>query len=310
MPMIKQPQCEWISQLEGLHLFHFDGAPCAQRVRFALAEKGLSRGREVRFDAHDNSACGGEDSAWVSRIVSLIRKDHMTPTYATIHPDLVVPALVDDGKLHLESMDIVRYVDQKYGGDPLLPIDDQARAEDVEMLTDLGKQLHRSIRFVTFRWGLGRLGKLNKKEEAQLRELVSERDDGEGLVAFYSKYDNGSINDAVYEHHLRELHQGFALLEQRLQSGQAFITGQTLTMADVIWAMKVLRLDECGYPFPQLFPAVFEWFQRIHARPAFQSGVLGKHRFLNSAFRAKARVENMLGIGLRKPALAMAVATG
>jgi len=90
MPRIDTPISPVVSQLQGLHLFHFDGAPCAQRVRFALGEKGLSRGREVKFDSTAADAVSGEPGRWVSRIVSLVKKDHMTPSYAQIHPNMVV----------------------------------------------------------------------------------------------------------------------------------------------------------------------------------------------------------------------------
>ncbi len=69
-------------------------------------------------------------------------------------------------------------------------------------------------------------------------------------------------------------------------------------MADVIWAMKMLRLKECGYPFEERHPALNAWFLRIYNRPAFQSGVMGKHRALNRVFRLKAKVENLFGAGL------------
>ena len=298
MPRIDNPKSPIVPKLEGVHLFHFDGAPCAQRVRFALAEKGLVRGREVKFNAGDEQACGGEDSAWVSRIVSLIRKDHLTEAYSEIQPNLVVPALVHDGVLYTESMDIVRYIDETFGGDPLLPVNNNELRSDVEQLTDLGKELHRSIRFVTFRWGLGRLGKLSQAEEIQLRSLVSQNSDGEKLIEFYEKYDNGTIDEGIYQHHLTALADGFATIESRLADGRAFVTGNTLTMADVIWAMKTLRLDECGYPFKEMYPAVHDWFNRIIARPAFKSGVMGRHNAMNLAFRIKSRTENLLGIGL------------
>ena len=43
MPKVEQPASPIPGALKGLHLFHFDGAPCAQRVRFALGEKGLAK---------------------------------------------------------------------------------------------------------------------------------------------------------------------------------------------------------------------------------------------------------------------------
>jgi len=297
MPRIEQPGSPIVSKLEGVHLFHFDGAPCAQRVRFALAEKGFKRGREVRFDAADDAACAGQAGAWVSRIVSLIRKDHMSEAYARIQPNMVVPALVHDGVLYIESMDIIEYLDDAFGGDPLVPREAD-RAADARQLVEQGKQLHVSIRYVTFRWGLGRLGQLNEKEEARLRELAANGNDEEGLVGFYEKYDRGSIDDAAYRHHLSALAQAFNALEQRLADGRPFLVGPSLSTADVIFAMKVMRLHECGYPFAERYPALFEWYERIYRRPSYQAGVMSKHRAMHRAFRAKARIENLLGVGL------------
>jgi len=78
---------------------------------------------------------------------------------------------------------------------------------------------------------------------------------------------------------------------------RAFLTGDRLTMADVIWAMKILRLKECGYPFEARHPLVNDWFLSMYNRPAFQSGVMGKHRALNRVFHVKAKVENLFGVG-------------
>ena len=77
MTCIDKPVSPIVGKLQGLHLFHFDGAPCAQRVRFALHEKGLLRGREVKFDADGTESFQGEKGAWVSRHVSLVKKEHL-----------------------------------------------------------------------------------------------------------------------------------------------------------------------------------------------------------------------------------------
>lgn len=300
MPHVENPKSALVSKLKGVHLFHFDGAPCAQRVRFALAEKGLTRGREVKFDAADAAACNGQDNAWVSRIVSLVKKDHLTEFYGEIQPNLVIPALVHDGQLYVESMDIIEYLDDAFGGDRLVPKDDEQILADAEALTQWGEELHRSIRFVTFRWGLGRLGKLNNKEESKLKRLLAQSNDDEKLVAFYSGYDSSSIDESIYYDHLNHLYSAFAKLDSRLSDGRAFLAGDRLTMADVIWAMKILRLKECGYPFELEHPKVNEWYVRIFKRPAFQSGVMGKHRGLNRVFRFKASIEKIFGGGLTR----------
>lgn len=299
MPRIEAPASPIVAKLQGLHLFHFDGAPCAQRVRFALGEKGLARGREVKFDADSDEAIKGEDGRWVSRVVSLVKKDHMTPVYAQIHPNMVVPALVHDGQLYLESMDIIEYLDHAFPGEPLVPKDAAGRAVTMT-LVEQAKVLHRSIRYVTFHWGLGRLAMLNPKERESLKQLAAQGADGENLVSFYESYSNRTIPESVFEDHLQKLFDAFTVLNAQMEDGRAFLMGDVLSIADVFWSMKVLRLIECGYPFAEHHPTLHEWYLRVYQRPAFQNEVMGKNRLGNRVFRAKAAIENVLGKGLNQ----------
>ncbi len=297
MPRIEQPASPVVGQLRGLHLFHFDGAPCAQRVRFALGEKGLSRGREVKFDATTPAALVGEDGRWVSRIVSLVKKDHMTPAYAAIHPNMVVPALVHDGELYLESLDIIEYLDEQFGGPRLIPETAPERTATMA-LVERAKVLHLSIRYVTFHWGLGRLAMLNKKERDSLKTLASQGADAENLVTFYDGYSERTIPEDVFEEHLMALYSAFQEHDQRLSDGRRFLMGDEFTIADIFWSMKVLRLVETGYPFAAHHPQVFKWYERVSAKPAFRNEVMGKNRLNHRFFRAKARIEKALGKGL------------
>lgn len=299
MARVDQPTSPIPAQLKGLHLFHFDGAPCAQRVRFALGEKGLHRGREVRFDDVSPEGCAGEEGNWVSRGVSLVRKDHMTPAYAEIHPNMVVPALVHDGVLYLESLDIIRYLDDAFGGPRLVPEEPALQAATLERV-EQAKVLHRSIRFVTFHWGLGRLAMLNAKEREQLAALAQQGNDGEMLVDFYAGYSTGTIPESTYVGHLTALYDAFCEVDQTLQDGRQFLMDDTVTIADAFWSMKVLRLIECGYPFSAHHPNLLAWFERVRQRPSFQNEVMGKNRAAHQFFRAKAGIENLIGIGLKR----------
>jgi len=307
MPRVDSPKSTIPGQLRGLHLFHFDGAPCAQRVRFALGEKGLGRGREVKFDAVTPDAVAAEPGRWVSRVVSLVKKDHMTPTYAAIHPNMVVPALVHDGVLYLESMDIIEYLDQAFAGAPLIPTEPRIRSATMARV-EQAKELHRSIRYVTFHWGLGRLAMLNRKEQEQLRALAARGDDGENLVSFYDGYSNRTIPEAVFEDHLARLHRAFQDVNDELADGRQFLMSDELTIADAFWSMKVLRLIECGYPMEAHHPLLYAWYQRIFRRPSFQNEVMGRNRLAHHTFRVKAGIENLLGAGLKQAVSKIAAA--
>ncbi len=73
-----------------------------------------------------------------------------------------------------------------------------------------------------------------------------------------------------------------------------------LSIADAFWSMKILRLLECGYPVEHRHPNLYAWYQRVYARPAFQNEVMGKNRLTNRAFRVKAKIETLFGIGLKQ----------
>ncbi len=299
MARIEHPKSPLIAKLRGVHLFHFEGAPCAQRVRFALAEKGLIRGQEVPWNADTPASLEASRDTWVSRHVSLIKKHHLTDEYAAIQPNMVVPALVHDGRLYVESMEIIEYLDETWRPNPLMPTDPNAAAL-ARSLVEEGKRLHVSVRYVSFRWGLGRFGKLNAKEEETLRRLEPVGSPEE-LAGFYGRYDRGTIAEETFHEHLDALERGYAALEELLTGdGRPFLTGKAFSVADIIWAIKVLRIHECGYPFQRNFPALFAWFARVSQRRGFQDGVMQRHRTLNRAFRVKSTIENMLGVGLQR----------
>lgn len=299
MSLIDQPKSHIPKALDGLHLFHFDGAPCAQRVRFALGEKGLARGREARFDDISSEASQAEPGHWVSRIVSLPKRTHMTQAYADIHPNMVVPALVHNGKLYLESMDIIQYLDEAFGGTPLIPQTPELREATMARVEE-AKVLHLSLRYVTFRWGLGRLAMLNAKEHKQLAQLAKQGEDGENLVHFYDVYSNRKIPEATFYDHLNTLYRAFCDVDKMLSDGRQFLMSDQLSIADAFWAMKILRVLQCGYPVKQYHPNLHAWYLRIYQRPAFQNEVMSNNRFGDRFFRVKSTLENLLGIGLKQ----------
>lgn len=302
MPVIHQSRSEIPQKLKGLHLFHFDGAPCAQRVRFSLGEKGLARGREVKFDSVCPSAIEGEQGRWVSRIVSLPKKQHMTKTYAEIHPNMVVPALVHDGRLILESMDIIEYLDDEFGGTALIP-KPAALREDTMQRVEQAKALHRSIRYVSFYWGLGRLAMLKPQEQQALVQLASEGGDGENLVKFYEGYSRQTIPQDIYYEHLRKLYDAFSHLDKEFTDGRLYFMSDDISIADAFWSMKVLKLIEVGYPMRDYHPNVYAWYKRVYERPSFQNEVMSNNRLMNRFFRTKSFIENFLGVGLKKALL-------
>jgi len=229
----------------------------------------------------------------------------MTEGFAKIQPNMVVPALVHDGRLVIESMDIVDYIDATWTDNPLLPAD-PATAGLCRELVDEGKALHISIRYVTFHWSLGKIGKTNSATQAEAARLQQDASP-EQLAEFYAKFNDDAIDEATFVQHLRALESAYEAQQRRLQSdGRNFLTGDQFTMADIIWSIKVMRLIECGYPLKRNFPVLAQWFERVAARPGFREGVMRKNRLFHYGFRMKAFVENLVGRGIRDASRAAA----
>ena len=285
-----------IQRLEGLHLFGFDAAPCSQRVAFALAEKGLARARRVRWQSEAPEALAAEDGRYLFREVSLVRGEHLTQDYARIHPHLVVPALVHDGRLVLESLDIIAYLDRSFGGTPLVPQAPATAARHAEWLAR-ASALHVCVRYVSFHWSLGALGRISADKEALLED-VEQEDSPEQLAAFYGLYNRRAISNDTFVQHLRRLEAAFSDIERIVAGdGQGYLLGD-FSVADMVWAVKVRRLIECGYPFDSHYPALAAWYARVAARPGFHSGIAGRQRFMHTAFRLKAALAKLAGGGI------------
>src|ERR1700741_2966900 len=83
-----------------LALFHHGSSACAAKVRFALAEKMLP---------------------WESRYVDILRGEQFAPAYVALNPKAVVPTLVHDGAVIVESTVICEYLEETFPDNPIYP---------------------------------------------------------------------------------------------------------------------------------------------------------------------------------------------
>ena len=75
---------------KGVHVLHFMGSSCSQKLRVFLNLKGIP---------------------WESHHVDLMANENFRPWFLGINPRGLVPVLVHDGAVHIESNDIVAYLD-------------------------------------------------------------------------------------------------------------------------------------------------------------------------------------------------------
>jgi glutathione S-transferase len=226
-----------IQALVGLHLWHAPLSSCSQRVRIVMAELGLS------FESH---------------VLNLEAGEHATAAYQAIHPKGVVPALVDNGRLHIESIDIIRHlagVDGKVAnGSPLL----LQLADDAQL----------DLKLLTFEF-LFRGGRPSSDEAIK---AFQDNHQNAWLKQFYRDFHAGFDRDRI-DHAVRRTAAGFGLLEAYLADGRAYLSGDEFSLTDIAWMPNAHRFNLMGWPLHH-FPNLAAWFDRVRARPSYKTALM------------------------------------
>lgn len=90
-----------VLQWQGLHLFHFIGSSCSQKLRIYAGLKNID------LTLHH---------------INLVKRENQTDWYMGINPRGLVPTLIDDGKVIIESNDIITYLEKKFPAPELIPL--------------------------------------------------------------------------------------------------------------------------------------------------------------------------------------------
>jgi glutathione S-transferase len=237
---------------QGVHLFHFQGSSCSQKTRIFLGLKGID---------------------WQSHPVNLAKQDNYTPEFLAINPRGLVPVLVHDGDVHIESNDILEYLDQVFPEPTLIPENKRS-----ELLAGLKQEddLHLDIRALTMRFVFPK--KLAQKNANALASFKSDAGTIEGRIDphkqveldFWESYANQGITDEMARTSTLRFKAVYEDFEQRLGQSQ-YLLGEKLTLLDVAWFIYTNRLIAAGYPFARLHPKVYDWYTGLTSREPFST---------------------------------------
>ena len=240
------PTDKSVEALKGIHLYHGGISNCSMRVRMTLIEKGLP---------------------WTSHHLDLKLKENISDEYFGINPNGLVPTLIDDGVVHIESNDIIDYLDRTYP-EPSL----RAAGNEDEMLEWL--RLAASIHVPAVKpyvYATRMQKKLKKTTEEQ--EKYDELQKNEELKEFHARHAGGSEfgedDIARAEDILKEC---FARLESALEDRE-WIMGDRFTLADISWIPLYFVLVGCGYPFGNR-PNISRWAAAHENKQSYRDGIL------------------------------------
>lgn len=244
--VVVTPKNKTVEELEGLHLYHGAISNCSMRVRMTLIEKGLD---------------------WESHHLDLVKKENVSEEYFGIHPKGLVPTLVHDGVVHIESNDIIDYLDATFPEPTLRSTDKEA--EMLEWLRLAGSIHMTGIKpYIYFKRMSGRVKK-SAEEEKQYLKLQKDPE----MRAFHKKFSGSEgIDPADVAAAEAVLHDSFSKLNDALADNQ-WIMGEQYTLADISWVPVHFTMAGADYPFEQ-FPHITRWATDFQNKKSYQEGIL------------------------------------
>jgi len=225
-----------------LELYNTSVSTCSQKVRLALAEKGL---------------------AFTDRQVSLKDNEQLSDWYLKLNPNGVVPTLVNDGRAVIDSSVINEYLEEAFPEVPLLPSDPWTRAQARAWRQYIDEVPTHAIRIPSFnafivpQWGKDVKWAATRQEKAPLRKSLYKRLGPSG-------YPREDLDDAM-----EKLRQTVERMDASLKTGP-WLAGEQFTLADVSMTPNIVRLyDLERTDLWKGLPRVADWFERIQKRPSF-----------------------------------------
>ncbi len=261
---------------KGVHILHFAGSSCSQKLRVFLNLKGIP---------------------WQSHPVDLPANENFRPWFLGINPRGLVPVLVHDGAVHIESNDIITHLEQAFPTPRLIPAGHES---EVAALLHHEDDLHLDLRTLSFRFVFAPPGP-PKPAEA----LASYAANGSGTVRgevdpekrvqieFWQRATRDGFTDAQARASAQKFRAEFDQLDQRLAQ-QPYLMGEALSVLDIAWLIYAHRLWLAGYPFARLHPQVEAWRQRLSAQPEFAKEI-GMVRHSGDQLEAIRRAQEKAG---------------
>ena len=228
---------------KGIHLFHFSGSACSQKLRIFFNIKNIN---------------------WNSHVINLIKQEQFSKWFLGINPRGLVPTLVHDGDVHIESNEIMAYLDDVYKDNKLFPID---LIDEINKDLAFEDSLHHDLRRLTFRYIIPHaLGKknpstINAKEqfEGTIQGKADENKSKE-ILFWKNHYQNGITDDEIIEsaNKFKNIYEDF----DNTLINQKYLKGDKFTVVDLAWYVSTKRLAMAGIPIEK-YKNVQKWFSNL-----------------------------------------------
>ncbi len=233
--------------MASLELYHGLGSTCSKKVRMCLYEKGLD---------------------WKSHVLNLQKFEQHDPDYLKLNPKGVVPTLVDDGEVIVESSRIIEYIDARFPEPPLSPDSDLARARMAKWI-DWSDAVGYGAVYVPTWDKLSRPVAQTLSDE-RLAEVLDQVPTEERRDRWRAVAREGFSEAEFAEAHAKMI-STLETMEAELADGP-WLAGAAFSLADIAMIPFIERILDLR---PELddaetYPRLSVWFKEIKARPSFE----------------------------------------
>ncbi|MEM1261389.1 MAG: glutathione S-transferase family protein [Pseudomonadota bacterium] len=246
MPIVEPTNTE-VKSYKGLHLYHSGVSNCSMRVRMTLEEKG---------------------QPWTSHHLNILKKEHITPEYFGINPNGLVPTLVHDGTVIIESDDIIDYLDDAFPEPPLKPTAGPPRDDMYHWLRRATAIHVQAVKTYIYFKRVGTKMSHSEEEDSKYRSLQK----NETLLEFHRKSGSEGFSEDDVAAAKATLDQCFGEMDTILAEHD-WLAGDAFSLADIAWVPLQVTLEKlAGYDFNKL-SHVGAWTERLKQRSSYRDGV-------------------------------------
>ena len=202
-----------------IHLYHFWSSTCSRKVRICLAEKGIE---------------------WSSHHVDIVEKRENTEEwYVDINPKGVVPTLVYNDQIIIESNIIIEFLNELVNEPELMPKDPYGRAQVRLWLDRSENTVHKNINILSWnRRHMKRMAHFSHQEHLGILENFPAPDKRFAMV---KRLKNG-VTEEDEKNAITILTSFMDELDKAL-SKNVWVVGDNFTLADIAIAPFIERFE-------------------------------------------------------------------
>ena len=226
-------------------LYNAPQSTCSQKVRLCLWEKNLE---------------------FSEKKLDLFKGDQLTPEYKKLNPNGVVPTLVHDGEVIIDSSVIIEYLDEAFPAVPLSPPSPVGRAHMREWMRFFEEVPAPAVRVPAYnRVFLRHFQKMTDEEFIAFGESKPLRKD------FFLKMGRKGYSDEEMKQAEGRLRMTVERMEAQIARTGPWLLGD-YSLADICILPVIVRLDDIG--LADLWAdcdGVKNWFALFRQREAFKN---------------------------------------